>query len=371
MLYVNFEDERLLPFATSDFNVLLEVFYSLFPDSAREECWFFFDEIQRIPGWDMFLRRLLDERRLRLMVTGSSAKLLSREIATSLRGRALTTELFPFSFGEVLSARGIGIPSNGLFPTAARGELNKACADYLGTGGFPEVVDSPANLRREILRGYVDVVILRDVVERHGVSNVSALRALVRHVLHSPGTRFSVNRFGGQMRSMGIPVAKNALYEFVDHLSDAYLMFPVEIYARSIRKRQVNPRKMYSVDTGLLRAMSLDITADRGALLENLVFLALRRRGIQPDYYVTAHGGEVDFAYRDARGRLQLLQVCWSLETADTRERELRALREALAENPGAEAAVVTWMDEADHDGLPCLPAWKWLLRMETPSATD
>lgn len=190
----------------------------------------------------------------------------------------------------------------------------------------------------------------------------SALRALLRHVLHAPGGKLSVNRLAGQLRATGISVATGALYEFVGFLADAYVVFPVEIHTRSIRKRQVNPRKMYAVDTDLLRAVSLGITADNGALLENLVFLGLRRRGVTPDYYVPGAGNEVDFVYQDDEGRTRFVQVCWSLDDPATRERELHAPREALAECPGATGTVVTWMDEEQSEGVPILPAWRWLL---------
>ncbi|OGV73117.1 MAG: hypothetical protein A3K19_19845 [Lentisphaerae bacterium RIFOXYB12_FULL_65_16] len=363
ILYLNFEDERLLPFNTTDLDLLLDVYYAMFPESATQGCWFFFDEIQRIPGWEMFLRRILDERRSRVVVTGSSAKLLSREIATSLRGRSLTTEMFPFSFREFLTFSGIAEPKGRVASTRGRAQMAHAVTQYLEAGGFPDVLRAPVGLRGEILRGYLDVVILRDVVERHGVSNVTALRALLRQILHSPGAKFSVNRFAGQLRAMGIPVAKNALYEFVEHLADAYLVFPVELHTRSVRQRQVNARKIYAIDTGLLRAVSLGITVDRGALLENLVYLALRRQGFQPDYYVTGTGHEVDFVYLDHDGQRQLVQACWTVEAAATRQRELRALTEAMRELGLGEAWLVTWLDEGEENGVRIIPAWKWLLR--------
>lgn len=215
-----------------------------------------------------------------------------------------------------------------------------------------------------------DVVILRDVVERHSVSNVAALRALLRQVLHAPATPFSVNRFAGQLRSMGIPVAKSALYDFVDHLADSFLLYPVEIHARSVRKRQVNPRKMYAVDVGLLHAVSFAGVANRGALLENLIYLSLRRCGLHPDYYVTANGHEVDFVFENEQGDKAFVQVCWSVDDAATRHREVRALREALSECKGASGRLVTWMDEGEIEGVDLIPAWRWLLSHEHSSMT-
>ena len=367
MLYVNFEDERLLPFATGDFDALLNVYYAQVPEAAAEPCRLYFDEIQRVPGWELFVRRMLDEGRFHITLTGSSSKLLSREIATSLRGRALSTEIFPLSFREYLLWRGTPPPEPGPVGVRKKSDMVNALSQYMESGGFPEVIGLERPMRRNILQGYLDVVILRDVVERHSVSNVAALRALLRQVLHAPANPFSVNRFAGQLRSMGVPVAKNALYEFVDHLADAFLLYPVEVHARSVRKRQVNPRKMYAVDVGLLQAVSFAGVADRGAMLENLVYLSLRRRGIQPDYYLTSSGREVDFVYENEEGKQELVQVCWSVDDSETRQRELRALHEALQECSGASARLVTWMDEGEVEAIETTPAWRWLLAQASP----
>jgi uncharacterized protein len=164
---------------------------------------------------------------------------------------------------------------------------------------------------------------------------------------------------------MGIPVAKNALYDFVGHLADSFLLYPVEIHARSVRKRQVNPRKMYTVDVGLLRAVAFAGVANRGAILENLVYLSLRRRSVHPDYYMTANGHEVDFVFENEQGGKEFVQVSWSLDDPATRRREVRALHEALDECKDASGRVVTWMDEGEAEGLDVTPAWQWLLAQD------
>ena len=366
MLYVNFEDERLLPFVTGDYDALLNVYYAQVPEAAAEPCRLYFDEIQRVPGWELFVRRLLDEGRCHITLTGSSSKLLSREIATSLRGRALSTEVFPFSFREYLLWAGASPPQPGPVGVRARSAMVNALGQYMESGGFPEVLGLDKPTRRNILQGYLDVVILRDVVERHSISNVAALRALLRHVLHAPANPFSVNRFAGQLRSMGVPVAKNALYEFVDHLADSFLLYPVEVHARSVRKRQVNPRKMYAVDVGLLQAVSFAGVTDRGAMLENLVYLGLRRRGIQPDYYLTSRGHEVDFVFENEKGKREFVQVCVSVDDDETRRREVRALQEAIQECRDSSGRLVTWMDEGEVDGVEMTPAWRWLLTQDS-----
>lgn len=363
LLYVNFEDERLMPFSAADFQGILDAYYRKFPSLEEHRSYLFLDEVQRIEGWERFVRRVLDAEPLHVWVTGSSSKLLSSEIATSLRGRALTTEIFPYGFSEFLHAHGVDADPTRL-GSKRRATLQHWAARYLERGGFPEVQGVDGDTARQILRSYVDVVILRDVIERHGVSNTVALRALIRHLMAAPATRFSVYKFYNTLKSQGVACTKNDLYAFLDHLGDAFLVYWAPIHSRSQRVRQVNPRKIYAVDTGLLQAMSLCLTEDRGAHLENVVYMHLRRQGWQPEYYVTGSGGEVDFVVRsDPKSPAQLIQVCWSLEDSRVRKRELGVLREAMGELRSKRATVVTWMDESPPDeGVEVVPAWRWLL---------
>jgi len=364
LLYLNFEDERLLPFSPGDFQFILETYYRKFPDFKDKRCYLFLDEVQRIEGWDKFVRRLLDSENLSMCVTGSSSKLLSTEIATSLRGRSLTTEMFPFSFREYLEYRNVKLDKKESYGSKLRATLQSGVEEYLKVGGFPEVQDYDDELKRQVLRNYVDVVILRDVVERHGVSNVAALRALIKQILSAPATRFSVNKFYNTLKSQGLSCTKNDLYSFMDHLTDAFLVYQVPIHARSEKVRRVNPQKVYVVDTGLLEATLSKITEDRGAFLENLVYLYLRRQGISPEYYLTAEGAEVDFVIVEDVRQRRLIQVCWDMSDAQTKRRELSALSNAMEELGVKHGTIVTWMDEGhEENGIEVVPAWKWLVQ--------
>ena len=369
ILYINFEDERLLPFAPEHFQQMLDVYYRMYPEATRGEHYLFLDEPQRIPGWELFVRRLLDERKARLFITGSSAKLLGTEIATALRGRALCTELYPLCFREYLRFQNITWSEGPGYTTRDRAILAAALEGYLRRGGFPEVQAGPEPICRDILRGYVDVVLLRDVIERHEVSNVAALRALLRQLLQAPGALFSVNKFHGQLKSMGVPVSKNSLYDFIAYLADAYLLHPVELHTRSVKKRQVNPNKMYVADTGLLNAHGMGLTANRGPLLENLVFTELRARGLSADYVVTEKGLEVDFLAGAEQGRPELIQVCWSLEQKSTAEREIRALTEALGAGLAPSGKIITFNSSAPSGWtdkrIQIVPAYRWLLERD------
>src|SRR6266446_5630296 len=294
----------------------------------------------------------------------SSSKLLSTDIATSLRGRSLTTEIFPFSFREFLRWQQAEPESPHRFGSATRAVLQHQIGAYLTTGGFPEVQELDAELRRQVLRNYVDVVILRDVVERYSISNVVALRALIRHIMSAPATRFSVNKFYHALRSQGVACTKNDLYAFLEYLTDAFLVYTAPTHARSEHVRRVNPKKVYAIDTGLLGAMAFHATEDRGALLENLVYMHLRRQGMMPEYYITQTGSEVDFVVRpeDERER-HLIQVCWALDQPQTRQREVAALLSAMDELQVPRGSIVTWLDaDTSDDRLTIVPAWQWLL---------
>lgn len=362
IFYLNFEDDRLYHFQLENCQTILDVFYGANPAKKDVRCHFFFDEIQNIPGWERFIRRILDTEKASVYVTGSSARLLSAEIATGLRGRSLDREVFPFSFAEFLSALGIEYD---LKTPGAKGRLllQQKAREYLQVGGFPEVIEHDPQRRCEILQSYIDAVILRDVVERHGVRNIEVLRALVHHILRNPATQLSIHKFYRDVKSRGLRIGKDDLYAFSDHLADAYLLFPVPLWTRSETKRQANPKKIYLVDSGLAHAWSVGITPDYGASLENVVFLGLRRRGISPGYYLTKTGKEVDFAYRSG-DQTTLIQVAWTLENDETRKRELRALKEASDELKNAKCTLVTLADEGtEAEGkVKILPLWKFLL---------
>ena len=364
LLYLNFEDERLLPFSAQDFQFVLETYYRKFPAFKSQQCYLFLDEVQRIEGWDKFVRRVLDTEQLSVCVTGSSSKLLSTEIATSLRGRSLTTEIFPFSFKEFLSFKKVSLKSARRLGSKTRAMLQNLIGQYVKIGGFPEVQTLDDELRREVLRNYLDVVILRDVVERYLISNTVALRALIRHIMSAPATRFSVNKFYNSLKSQGIACTKNSLYDYMDHLTDTFLFYQVPIHSRSERTRRVNPKKTYVIDHGLLGAMSLRMTDDRGALLENVVYMHFRRNGLAPEYYVTKSGAEVDFVLAaEDRSERRLIQVCWDIHDPDTQKREVRALLSAMDELGLRRGTIVTWLDEdVSDERLEIVPAWKWLL---------
>lgn len=366
LLYLNFEDERLLPLAAADLSRIPEAFYRRYPSSREKTCWFFFDEIQNVPGWETFVRRLIDSEKIALILTGSSARLLSREIATSLRGRSLSTEMLPFSFAESLRHAGVALPASWPPGAKTRSLLENRFETYLETGGFPEVQAISQDLRVRVLQEYIDVVIFRDVVERHSVENLPALRHLERKLLASPAGKFSVSKLYNDLKSQGMKVGKDTLYEYLAYLEDSFLLLTASVASPFARVRQVNPRKCYPVDPSLAAAVSFRASGDLGHLLETAVYLELRRRGKSLAYVATGSGYEVDFLAEDFLGSRELIQVCADLENPATRQREIRALQEGMEETHCDQATVVTLREESSVEvgGRPIriVPAWRWLL---------
>ena len=363
VLYLNFEDDRLLDFNVHNFQEILDVYFGKYPEHRNTRCNFFFDEIQRIDQWELFIRRLLDTENLQIFITGSSSKLLGSEIATSLRGRSLSIEIFPFSFEEFLKFHELFSARPKTFGANTVSVLRKAAKEYLEVGGFPEVQKLDRNLRIEVLQGYIDSVLLKDIIERHKVSNVHVLKHLVRHIMNSFGGRFSVNKFYNTMKSMSIKCTKNSLYEYLDHLTDAFLFYKVPIHSRSEKARLINPAKIYTIDTGLLNAMTFRHSYNYGPLLENMVFMHLRRGGYEVEYVNTRDGHEADFFARHRiSGEAQLIQVCWDMSDKKTLERELKGLKSAMNELSFSTGTLITWDDETIIENkIKVIPIWKWL----------
>jgi len=367
LLYFNFEDERLAGMTTADLHLVIEEYYRLHPEwRDQRRAVLFLDEIQTVPGWETFVRRLLDTEKVEIFLSGSSARLLSREVATSMRGRAMEALVYPFSFREFLRHHGKEpIKSVNQLPKAARSALDKEVLEYLIYGGFPEAQGVAVRDRFDLLRNYVDTAMLRDVLERYAVSQPTALRWMVQHLLGNAGGMFSVNKFHGDLRSQGIPVAKDTLHSLLAHIEDAFLIRTVTIATESERRRMVNPRKAYPIDPGLIPVFDRSGSANLGHALETVVALELERRGAELAYVRTASDLEVDFLARYPNGRRELIQVCVKLDDAGTREREFRALMEAAKEYRGTKLQVITLSTDFLREqpaGLNILPAAAWLL---------
>lgn len=367
LLYFGFEDERLAGMGAEDLDLLVEEYYRLHPEGReRQKAALFLDEIQTVPGWERFARRLMDDENVDLFLSGSSARLLSKEVATSMRGRAMEATVLPFSFRESLRHAGKEPPAEkrGLTKTQVS-SLEKALGSYLTGGGFPEAQGLDVRSRSELLRGYVDMVLFRDVVERHAVSQPVVLRWMVRQLMANAAGLFSVNKFYRDMKSQGLAAGKDTLHAYLGHLEDAFLLRSVAIAADSERRKQVNPRKVYPIDTGLIPLFDRSGRANMGHALETAAFWELKRRGAETGYVRTQSGYEVDFFARHVDGRQELIQVCADMDDPQTRERESRAMFDAQKQHPDAAMVVIAFNKPAAvrlPDPITLLPAVEWFL---------
>ena len=370
LLYFNFEDERLGEMEARQLSLIPEIQARLFPDPADEALTLFLDEIQRVPGWEAFVRRLLDTPGNEIMISGSSAKLLSREIATSMRGRAWEIAVHPFSFSEFLRHHHEEPPADpDRLSSRQASRLDHHFARYLAMGGFPEAQNLQAMERRQLLQGYVDVLLLRDVIERHSMVNVTALRWMVRRLLGSPAGLFSIAGFAADLKSQGIAVGRDSLHEMLGHLQDAFLLHAIPVAGDSEKRRQVNPRKVYPADPGLIPVFDRSGRSNIGHAMETAVFVELQRRQAEIAYVKSPGGYEVDFLARYPNGGEELIQVSASLEESETLSREIRALQDASSEYPRARQLLLTLEFRLPFPSVPrpirIQPAWQWMLRRE------
>lgn len=312
--YLNFEDDRFLGFQAEDANDLYQVLVETFGERRI----FIIDEVQNIPGWEHFVRRFMDMG-FKFYITGSNASLLSRELGTRLTGRYVPIELFPFSFREYLLFLGEKAPDFQRMTTVDKARLEKALDTYLKAGGIPDALKYP---QLPLLRTLYDDVLYRDIATRYRLEAVTALKELAFYLMSNPSNAISFNKLKEQFRLGSV----NTIKSFMDYLENSWLVFTLNLYDFSIKRQQIAPKKVYCIDTGLANTVGFSFSPNTGKLLENLVFLALRRQEKEIYYYVTPNGYEVDFYLP---GKQQLIQVSQNLDQPAAREREMRALKDA------------------------------------------
>ncbi|MHB8837519.1 MAG: ATP-binding protein [Gemmatimonadaceae bacterium] len=354
-LYLGFDDDRLAGIGGEQLGFLLEEYFRTVPElRGRETVHWFLDEVQWVPGWERFCRRAMDTEKIEIVVSGSSARLLSREVHTSLRGRGTATVIRPFSFREFLRHRAEE-PSGARFrPTPRdRSRVERRFREFLVEGGFPETQGLNAPVRIALLQGYVDTVLFRDVVERFSVSQVEALRWMVRHCLRNPAGSLSAHRLHRDLQSQGLGVAKDAVHAMLGHLIDAFLLSAVPLATASERTRNSNPRKVFPADPGLIKAFDASSRTNVGHALETVVLNELERRGADVGYVKSKAGLEVDFLARYPGRGEELIQVCAEPGAAGVLEREVRALVVAAKEHPRAVRRLLV----LHHDDLAAVKA--------------
>jgi len=365
LIYVNFEDERLAPLKGEELQSLLDAYFELYQGKSKPHI--FLDEIQNVSGWDRFVRRLHDKG-FKIFITGSNSRMLSREIATSLRGRTLTLEVFPFSFKEFIELKGVKVDEDFRY-TKARHQIAKLYEEYFFSGGYPEVILAEDKaFRVRILQDYFNTVFYRDLVERYGIQNTELLRLWLNTLVANTSSLINFSKIENDFKSRGMKLSKATLSYFAGYVEDAYFGFFVELFSESVRKRQVNPRKFYLVDVGIHNFLTIRAGENRGRILENLVYLALRRKTLPLFYYKTGAGHEIDFIVREGKDT-RLLQVCYDLSHIDTFSREKEALISGMRELGLKSGAIINQYEkrteEIEDIRIEILPAWEWLIAEE------
>jgi predicted AAA+ superfamily ATPase len=335
--YFNFEDPRATSFEVNDFQKLNEIF----KEEYGESDYYFFDEIQNAEKWELFVRTMLDKKK-HFLITGSTASLLSSELGTRLTGRHLKHELFPFSYREFLhfTSKQAGADSFG---------------EYLQKGGFPEYLKYG---RSEILQELFNDIIMRDIVVRHKLRSPKAIKEMALFLTSNIGAEFSYNSLAKAF-SLG---STNSAIAFVSHLEDSYLLFTVSKFDYSLKKQAVNPKKVYLIDNGLAGVNSVSFSSNKGRMLENCVFLELRRAGKEVFYF--KGNNECDFLVKEKSAITMAIQVCYELNE-DNKKREINGLVEALEKFDLPEGTILTYdqEDKLEISGktIKVNPAWRWL----------
>jgi len=363
ILYINFEDNKLLGADSNDLEKLLEAYFELYNVDKNENIYLFLDEIQTVKNWDSWVRKIYDiNKKIKLILTGSSSKLLSKEISTVLRGRVLNREIFPLSFKEIVTWRDLKYNLKTLSYSQDRIEIKKLFNLFIQEGGYPAVTYRKVN-RDEILQSYYDSMIFKDIVERYKVEDVKKIRMLANLLLESTSKDISYNKLANRLKSIGMSTSKNTIIEYLSYFEDAYIFFQNIKYEYSLSKQMGSIKKVYFIDNGMLNTVSFKFSEDRGRLLENLVFLELRRKNKKIFY--SRDNYECDFVIQEKDKIVAVMQVTEKL-SSENEKREIGGLLEAMKKFKLEEGLILTLDEEKNFEiegkRISVQPTWKWLL---------
>lgn len=354
MLYINFEDERLMGMTAQELNLILEVHGMM----SKERPILFLDEIQNINGWEKFARRLADNK-YRVYITGSNAKMLGSDVATTLGGRYITKHIMPYSFPEFLQANEVSYDSNTLATTFGRAEVQRHFTNYFRFGGFPEGARLPS--KRDYINSVYQKIYLGDIASRNKIENQFSLRVLFRKLAESVKQPISFTRLTNIIASTGAKLSKPTLINYLEYSKDAFLVYPIKNIADNLTQRETNP-KYYFVDNGIISILALDVDT---SLLENMVAMELLRRyGLEEQVFFYNKNVEVDFYIPDAA---TAIQVSYNPKKSDeTWERESTALIKLSKVLDCKRLIILTYELEENIElkglNIEVIPVWKWLL---------
>ncbi len=359
ILFLNFEDERF-ELNSDELDLILQAYMELYPSYKLSECYFFFDEIQNIPNWEKFIRRMYDTISKNIFITGSNSKLLSSEIATSLRGRTLNFEIFPLSFKEYLSFKDIEVD---FYSSKSLAFIKNAQESFLKNGSFPEILFLEEIYANKTLQEYFNVLLYKDLAERYNITNTVALKFFLKRIISSSTKQISINKIFNELKSSGIKIGKNTLYEFLEYVQNIYLALTLQKYDNSLINKELGEKKIYSIDIGLNNATEFRFSDDIGKSLENAVFLELKRKEFDIYYYRTSKS-ECDFLVFDKNTISDVIQVTFDMSDENTKNREIKGLIEACKNFDLKSGTIITFdsEDELIENGIKIkiIPFYKW-----------
>lgn len=328
IVYVNFDDERI-PESTEFLTELIPTIKQTFTKKTQ---YLFLDEIQDMPKWSQWLRRIYDNEDFTIFITGSSSKVSSREIPTELRGRCLEIPVFPLTFQEYLQFKNITIDTKHiLYSENEKAKVFKQLEEYLTHGGMPEVVLAKEPMKQEILQQYYGTVVRKDIIERFHIQNEEGLKALLLLLLNS--TRYSISKLYNTLKSLNYHIGKTTIQNYISYIETSYFIHSIPIFSYNIKDQMQYPRKHYFIDNGFITSIATRNSKDHGRLYENLVAITLLRKTAQNNrnifYWKNQCGVEVDFIIKDELHVQKLIQVCYDIEDYDTKKREINALIKA------------------------------------------
>ena len=357
ILYINFEDDRF-DFKVENLDLIIQAYGELYPKINFSKCYFFFDEIQEVKDWEKFIRRIYDTYTKNIFITGSSSKLLSKEIATSLRGRSLSFEIYPLSFKEYLDFHNVKVD---IYYQKSLFEIKNLFEKYM-LGSYPEIIDYNDEFRFKTYQEYLNVMIFKDIIERYNLKNREVLNIFIKKTISNISTEFSINKFHNELKSQGFKISKDLIYELPNYLEDIYLVFFLEKYDSSVLNRSLSSKKVYVNDLGFSKIFKFN--ENRGRLLENLVFIELKRRSKEIYYHKAKK--ECDFVIKKGLEIIEAIQVATNMDDIDTRNREVVGLIDAMKTYNLKEGLILTEDEEGVEQHLDktirIVPIWRWLL---------
>ena len=364
ILFLNFEDERL-ELTIDELDLVLQSYSELYPHQNLNECYFFFDEIQNVSGWEKFIRRVYDTISENIFITGSNSKLLSSEIATSLRGRTLSYEVYPLSFVEYLAFKEIEVD---LYASKSLAHITNAQEKFLKDGGFPEILFLDRQYRNKTLQEYFNVLLYKDLAERYKITNTIALKFFLKRIIASSTKQISINKIYNELKSSGIKIGKNTLYDFLEYVQNIYLALVLYKYDNSLVNKELGEKKIYSIDIGLNNATEFKFSDDIGKSLENAVFLELKRIYGDIFYYHDAES-ECDFIVLEKNKITKAIQVTFDMSNEKTKSRELKGMVKACKKFDLNSGVIVSYDSEAeivvDEIKITLLPFYKWCFSIQ------